>query len=259
MLIKLKDAREEIRSNCMVFYDEDPVFISGDSYFKIGTIGGKLEEGEAYVIGEYVYPYWGNTTLDTNLDKLPVGIYKHNREYYFRPVNSKQERELCSIDNITATSVSAIWKEVENNSNNFISDEDREMINNNVKEYRPTIKPTDDPLKKLVKQAIIDKGVNVNLFKGVFDEKHGLTNIKSTLNNKSNLTMMKFLQWCEILNLNYKISVYDNGNDNYYPLLHELSFDSGNGMDVFSNDGSLESGEEDDTNGYGYYSDEDEE
>lgn len=246
MLVKLKDAREEIRSTCLVFYNEDPIFISGDSYFKIGTLGGKLEEGKAYVIGHYVYPYWGQTTVDSNLDKMPVGIYKHDGEYWFRPVSSNQEKELCSIDNITATSLQAIWKEVQTNTDNFITDEDREMINNNVKEYRPTIKPTDDPLKKLVKQAIIDKGVNVNLFKGVFDEKHGLTNIKSTLNNKSNLTMMKFLQWCEMLNLNYKISVYDNGEDNYYPLLHELNFDSGKGIDVFSEDGIIENVEDHD-------------
>lgn len=253
MLINLKDVKEEIRSTCLVFHNADPVFISGDSYFKIGTMGGKLEDGKAYVIGEYVYPYWGQTTVDTDLDKLPVGIYKHDREYYFRPVSSNQEKELCSIENITATSLPAIWKEVETNTENFISDEDREMINNNVKEYRPTIKVADDPLKKLVKQAIIDKGVNVNLFKGVFDEKHGLTNIKSTLNNKSNLTMMKFLQWCEMLNLNYKITVYDNGEDNYYPLLHELNYDSGKGIDVFSEMSPLE----DDSTGY--YHDEDEE
>lgn len=252
MLVRLKDARDEIRSTCLVFFDADPVFISGDSYFKIGTLGGKLEECKAYVIGEYVYPYWGSTSPHDNLDKLPVGIYKHGGDYCFRPVSSNTEKELCSIDNITATSVSAIWKEVETNTDNFISDEDREMINNNVKEYRPTIKPTDDPLKKLVKQAIIDKGVNVNLFKGVFDEKHGLTNIKSTLNNKSNLTMMKFLQWCEMLNLNFKISVYDNGEDNYYPLLHELNYDSGKGNNIFSNGESVE---EDIIDDEGYYSD----
>ena len=250
MLIKLKDARDEIRSTCLVFHNEDPIFISGDSYFKIGTIGGKLKEGKAYVIGEYVYPYWGPTTVESNIDKLPVGIYKHDGEYCFRPVSSNQEKELCSIDNITVTSLPAIWKEVQTNTDNFITDEDREMINSNVKEYRPTIKTNDDPLKKLVKQAIIDKGVNVNLFKGVFDEKHGLTNIKSTLSNKSNLTMMKFLQWCEMLNLNYKITVYDNGEDNYYPLLHELNYDSGKGIDVFSEDGVIENIEDHETYSY---------
>lgn len=234
MLVKLKDAKEEIRSTCLVFHNEDPIFISGDSYFRIGTLSSRLKEGIAYVIGHYVYPYFGQVSVDDNLDKLKVGIYKYDHEYYFRPVSSEQEKELFSIDNITSTSLSAIWKEVQANTENFISDEDREMINSNVKEYRPTIKATDDPLKKLVKRAIIDKGVNVNLFKGVFDEKHGLTNIKSTLSNKSNLTMMKFLQWCEMLNLNYKIAVYDNGEDNYYPLLHELNYDSGKGVDVFS-------------------------
>lgn len=254
MLIRLKDARDEIRSTCLVFFDEDPVFINGDSYFRIGTLGGKLQECEAYVIGDYVYPYWGKTSLDDDLDKLPVGIYMHNGDYVYRPVKTNNEKEFCSIDNIASTSVSAIWKEVESNLDNFISDEDREMINNNVKEYRPTIKPSDDPLKKLIKQAIIDKGVNVNLFKGVFDEKHGLTNIKSTLSNSSNLTMLKFLQWCEMLNLNFKISVYDNGADNYYPLLHELNYDSGKGTDVFS-DALLENDDIIDT--YGHYSDED--
>lgn len=255
MLINLKDARDEIRSTCLVFHNEDPIFISGDSYYKIGTLGGKLEEGKAYVIGHFVYPYYGQITVDDNLDKLAVGLYKHDGEYHFRPVSSNYEKELYSIDNITATSLPAIWKEVQTNSDNFITDEDREMINSNVKEYRPTVKANDDPLKKLVKHAIIDKGVNVNLFKGVFDEKHGLTNIKSTLSNKSNLTMMKFLQWCEMLNLNYKISVYDNGDDNYYPLLHELSYDSGKGTDVFSDANLLESSDDDTVDVDGYYSD----
>lgn len=235
MFIPLKEAIGEIGSSCRVFVDEEPVFISGDSYYAIEMIGKHFEECAAYVIGDYVYPYMGTVTVDDNFDKLQPGIYKYGTVYHYVPVRTKAEKETFSVDNITSISLTSIWNEVTNNKENFISEEDREMINSNVKEYRPTVKDNDDPLKKLIKEAIIEKGVNVNLYKGAFEKKHGLTNTKSTLNSKTNLTILKFLQWCEILGLNYKISVYDNGQDKHYPLKTELRYDSGAiGYDIVS-------------------------
>lgn len=227
MFIELKDVISEISSSCRVFVDEEPVFINGDSYYSIEMLGNKFENCAAYVVGDYVYPFRGSVTVDDDFDKLEPGIYKYNGTYYYVPVKSKIEKETYSTENITSISLSSIWDEVTNNKENFITEEDREMINSNVKEYRPTVKDTDDPLKKLIKEAIIEKGVNVNLYKGAFDKKHGLTNTKSTLNSKTNLTILKFFQWCELLGLNYRISVYDNGTDKYYPLKTELRYDSG--------------------------------
>lgn len=233
MLIELKDALSEISSSCRVFLDEEPVFINGDSYYAIEMIGRQFEEHAAYVIGDYVYPYLGQLSVDDDFDKLAPGIYKYGGKYHYSPVRTKSEKEIYSTNNITSISLKSIWEEVANNKQNFITEEDREMINSNVKEYRPTVKAGDDPLKKLIKEAIIEKGVNVNLYKGAFDKKHGLTNTKSTLNSKTNLTILKFFQWCELLGLNYKISVYDNGTDKYYPLKTELRFDSGTpGVDL---------------------------
>lgn len=227
MFIELRDAISEISSSCTVFVDEEPVFVNGDSYYAIEMVGRHFEDCAAYVIGEYVYPYRGTVTVDDNFNKLIPGIYKYNNLYHYVPVRTKIEKDVYSVDNITSISLKSIWNEVTNNKENFITEEDREMINSNVKEYRPTVKDTDDALKKLIKEAIIEKGVNVNLYKGVFDKKHGLTNTKSTLNSKTNLTILKFFQWCELLGLNYKISVYDNGTDKYYPLRTELRYDSG--------------------------------
>lgn len=209
-----------------VFYKEDPVFLNDDAYYTVGTITHNLKEHMAYIVGDYVYPYYGTIDREKlNKADTKVGIYECEKVYMVKEPKTEAELEAYSKSNVSASSVPAIWEEV-THAAHFISEEDREMISNNVKDYRPTIKPDDDPLKKIVKQAIIDKSVNVNLFKGAFEEKHGLTNIKSTLTSTSNLTMMKFLQWLEILNLNYKIEVSDNGLDQYYPLDNPLVYDS---------------------------------
>lgn len=229
MLVLLKDALSEINSRCVVFFDEEPVFVHEDSYYAVESISNKLTKGSAYIIGEYVYPYIGKIKKGNDIDKLKPGIYDHCSEVYYVPVknNNRIDKERYSTANIASISLSSIWSEVENNKNNFITEEDREMINSNIKEYMPTLKNDDDPLKRLIKQAIKEKGVNINLYKSAFDKKHGLTNTKSTLNSKTNLTILKFLQWCEILGLDYRMEVYDNCKDKHFPLDKTLVYDSG--------------------------------
>lgn len=211
-----------------VFEGADPMFINEETYYEIGCIGKRLEDGYAYVIGDYCYPFRGKEDISEER-KIKVGIYENtNRKYYVKMPSSSKDKALFSIEHITSLSIDDMWEQLKNNKDDFITDIDREMINSNKKKYIPTIRTNDDTLQKIVKYAIIGKNTNINIFQNIFDKEHGLTNLKTTLKPDATMTMKRFVQWADILNLGYRIIVFDNGHDLYYPLPYEIHYNSMN-------------------------------
>lgn len=96
--------------------------------------------------------------------------------------------------------------------------------------YVPTINDDDDPLKKIIKQAIIDKHIDLNRLKHKMPQKYGLTNMKSALIGKTKMSIFNFMIWCELLGLDFKFIVTDNDTDKINPLTKTISFDSTDGL-----------------------------
>lgn len=84
--------------------------------------------------------------------------------------------------------------------------------------FIPTINEEDDPLKKLIKQVIISKKIDINRLKHKMPQKYGLTNMKSALVGKTKMSISNFNVWCELLGVNYEVIMSDNGSDNVDPL-----------------------------------------
>lgn len=85
--------------------------------------------------------------------------------------------------------------------------------------FVPEIQPDDDPLKKIIKSAIINKGIDINRLKCKLPEKYALTNLKSALIGKTKMSISVFQTWCGLLELDFTFTVSDNGNDSINPLL----------------------------------------
>lgn len=89
--------------------------------------------------------------------------------------------------------------------------------------FVPEIQPDDDPLKKIIKSAIIKKGIDINRLKCKLPEKYALTNLKSALIGKTKMSISVFQTWCGLLELDFTFTVSDNGNDSINPLLEPIT------------------------------------
>lgn len=98
-------------------------------------------------------------------------------------------------------------------------DEDlKSSINASRQIYRPVINETDDFLKKAIKQAIITKEVDIRQYGKKVTSKYQLSNLRTSLENKTKMSTQSFLTWCEILGLRFDLTIIDDGNDPYSPM-----------------------------------------
>lgn len=101
----------------------------------------------------------------------------------------------------------------------------------------PTIEPTDDFLKKLVKQAIISKHVNVKKYNVKVPKSYYLSNLINGLTNTTKTGPLTFLQWMELLDCDFEIKVFDNGGDRDDPLPEPITYNSVKDKIIIGEDG----------------------
>ena len=102
-------------------------------------------------------------------------------------------------------------------------------INDAQAVYVPIIKEKDDFLKKIIKQAIINKRIDVARLKYKTQEKYILPNMKAALDNDTKMSVVYFGHWCELLGLDFSICVYDNGTDTTDVLKNPIFYSSETG------------------------------
>jgi len=177
----------------------------------------KLKIGFAYMKDGLVYIYYGKLNK-LNKDELKPGIYQEKGVYKFiKP--SKKERSVYSTDNVTELNVDWMFDRVDENR-------DIEIINNNSDVYIPIIRENDDPLKIAIKKAIIEKRINLKNYKGKFLDNYALNNRKSGLNGPTKMSITNFKTWCEVLGLEWKLELSDNGTDKMNPMKNSILIDS---------------------------------
>ena len=92
--------------------------------------------------------------------------------------------------------------------------------------YVPIINDSDDFLKKIVKNTIITKGIDINRLKGKTDQKYVLPNMKAALENKTKMSVIYFCCWMELLGCDFQIDIIDNGLDSTNKLKTDLIYTS---------------------------------
>ena len=139
------------------------------------------------------------------------------------PENEKEE-EMYSINKVKELDPVSILRTIRENSDSYITQEQIDAINNSVDIYTPHIEPDDDILKKIIKTVIIQKQINPNNYKNKLDTKWSLTNLKSSLVKKQNLSMKNFVKWLDLLGCDIKFIVEDDGTDRIRPLKTPVEF-----------------------------------
>lgn len=193
---------------------------SVDVFYK----GKKLKKGTAYLIDGVAYIYRGK--LKKTADSSMPGIYKTVDGYKIVEPTEREKETLYSDENIITFDPEEIITKIATSMTVFQQPEDIEIINNNSELYIPTIKDTDDFLKVLVKMIITNKKINIRKYKGHFANEYALNNMKSGLKRDTKMTVTNFKAWCEILGVQWKMVVSDDGTDTLNPLKEPIEIDS---------------------------------
>ena len=144
----------------------------------------------------------------------------------FNPNRAKWDNDAFHISRVGDLSI----KEIINNTEDKPVEYDPEVIASVTRAtaiVNPKIEESDDFLKKLVKQTIISKRVNVKKYTPKVPKPWILHNlIQSTIFGDTKCGPKPFLQWMELLDCDFTITITDNGHDKEDPLRKDIVYDS---------------------------------
>lgn len=205
-----------------VFYTDNLIIGIEDSIYNAKVLYNdmKLEKNVAYIKGNYVYLYMGETTKPE--DELDPGIYFKDGKMKIKVPESITDKRKYSIENIVEIDTESILDEIEKDYNKFMTAKELEMLSNSSDIYTPVIEEKDDFLKKMIKEVIIDKKINLANYREKLDNKWLLNNMRMGLSKDTAMSIKYFKLWCELLGINITISAEDNGTDTFRPLNNKV-------------------------------------
>lgn len=178
----------------------------------------RLSKSYYYLIGDTIYEYVGQISLS---DITPGTIGMIGEKYYVEP-HTKENEDIYNVKFVISkssyesrvesggTTLEEMFREYSSNyktNNNLIKSGNVKIVPSG-EVYIPTLDPHDDPLERVIKLMLRHMKLVLNDYRGQFDKKHGLDNIKSALNGATkNMSILKFLSWCENFELNWEIMI----------------------------------------------------
>lgn len=164
----------------------------------------------AYLDGDYYYLYRGKLPVAVSGDHLEPGIYfdKQSDKYVLAVPSTEEEKKRYTYnDKICSTTASDIIDKINKKEVQVF------VMPDSSKSFCPEISENDDILKRLMKKAIIDKGIDIDRFKYRFVDKNALFNFKQVLKGDNRLSMLLFDRGVEAFNLKYTIVLEENTGD----------------------------------------------
>jgi hypothetical protein len=196
-------------------YSKDSLLVTDDEILSIQLYDEDLtdfKKGVAYLKEEYYYIYRGEKEKDSAEDLYPMpGIYKDPKDdtiYRIDPYTPDDKRKYSMDGKISSIDAEKIIEMVNNKEEILIT------IPESSKNFMPTINKDDDILKRLIKSALMQKGIDIDNYKNRFVDKNSLFNFKSNLRSGNRLSMLLFDRGVEALNLRYTITIEDKDSDN---------------------------------------------
>lgn len=193
----------------------------------------ELKCDRCYVLGDYVYEYIGE--INRMADTKPGQIFKRNGRFFINRINPDKQ-ELFSVSNIrhiedeeqSAEKILSQYIYNFNIGNNIAKDNQSKMVTSG-ETYVPELKDSDDALTRIMKLMIIHKKLILNNYRDNCDKKYSLDNIRSAINGATiNMTITRFLTWCDLLHLDWEFHLFDNGTDPINPLPYDLKISPSN-------------------------------
>lgn len=205
-----------------------PQYVSGNAR-AVSVVGYitdtnfNYEDGKGYLDDDgYVWIFCKNGK-PKNSDEYPYFWIEDENIMYSIP--DDEIRDKFNIDNMIDISLVNIIEKTKPNEVLYDEQEIQDM-NSAASFYVPIINDSDDFLKKIVKNTIITKGIDINRLKGKTDQKYVLPNMKAALENKTKMSVIYFCCWMELLGCDFQIDIIDNGLDSTNKLKTDLIYTS---------------------------------
>lgn len=178
--------------------------IDGEIYkCKLFNPDKKCKKGFAYIKGNFVYPYMGDFD---DYDNHTVGIYKKKNGKY-KIIKSLSKSYKFKVDLMYDPDDNFINEILENNG---IQEQDLDVImGETVDAFCPIISNEDNALQKLIKRALEKKQIDLKNYACRFTNNGDLSNHKSSLLHHGKMSLEKFIKWCNVLDLKFKIIIED--------------------------------------------------
>lgn len=187
----------------------------------------ELMLNRGYIHNGSVYVYRGELPPDNSLtNPTPKhGLYKTPSGNHIFKEGTPKEAKLFRLKNVTQMDPDAFLTNFLENKDDFVNEDDLRFISNNSKIFTVQEKDNDDFLKRAVKQAINQKQIALENYSANSATKHEIPNLKTTVMKENPMTYQRFMQWADLLKLDWKFIVFDGG-DERSPLKEEIVLES---------------------------------
>lgn len=188
---------------------------------------------EYYAIGTHVYQFIG--TVFTKRATVEGAIYKLGDTYYINEYKTEELAERFHEDNVMAKSRyenAMHWKirDVDQIASQYLNEHDINLVEKNRNKllntgdvYVPELKETDDPMERAIKLIVLNMQLKLNERRGAFDKEYSLDNLRSALNGATkNMSILKFLMWCDLLKLDWEFSLINAEEKVFHPLAEPI-------------------------------------
>lgn len=193
-------------------FNDDILLDDGQMMRNVRLFNDEIKEFDpnvAYLKGDYFYIYRGHLRDKDPTPDVP-GIYfddKENRVVLFEPSTDEEKLQYTYNDKISSNTASEIIDKINRKEVEVF------VLPESMKSFCPQITETDDILKRLMKQLIIEKGIDLDRFKYRFLDKNALFNFKQVIKGDNRLSMLLFDRGIEAFNLKYTIIVEEAPGD----------------------------------------------
>ena len=171
----------------------------GDEFVEVFPESEKFEKGFGYIHGDMVYIYRGKTKKQDVLKPGSVYINEKDEPVWVEP----DDPEAHSASNVFTYDLKHIMREIEEGN---LKEVDPALLELSSSVFAPAIDPKDDILKRIIKEVLAVKQVNIKASKE-YKNAYDITNLKSGLSKPANLTFKYFTKWVEILDLDVTMVV----------------------------------------------------
>lgn len=211
----MKNKSEEVKKEEMdVFYPNDSYIATDDELFYIAPLPNinttkyeELNPEYAYINDDYYYLLRGKYPLYKDEITEP-GLYNKNGTIVVHMPSTDDEKEKYDVKKaILNTSKEEIIEVLKSKDKIFISVPEGSNI------FSPGIETNDDILKRAIKKVLLEKNVDIDLYKHRFTDKNALLNFKQVMKSNSKLSMLLFERGCDVLNLKYTIIIEEASPD----------------------------------------------
>ena len=180
-----------------------------------------FKEGKGYLYDDYV---WVFETKKPNSSQFPYFWYEHGK-IIFGKIRPELKESFKASNCVNLSYINMVNT---TNPNKELYDEDvYAAMNAATTIFKPIInEKEDDPLKKLIKTAILSKDVNIRKYTTKFDKPYELSNKITTLTGKTAISIKNWIIFMDMLGLKYEVKISDSGFDPSDPLRKPLIYKS---------------------------------